>query len=201
MMNGQQVGSDDLYRGELLVRPYEEWALGYRSFMRARLMFDMAAVLTLGTAFFIIAFWIAPGLGWAVVVCASVVAIADLMSYEATNRALASGGSVPALYDTGVEMPMFPLYAIRLFIPWHEISDAWVRRSRLLDDMLFISIKGSRWRWRVPGRLLGEDGMQVAMTRARTPTVRPVPPPVHEAPRLVVYSAEGAKTESAPEDA
>jgi hypothetical protein len=201
MTTGQQVMSDDVYRGEVLVRPYEEWDQSYRSFMRARLTFDLVAVLTLGTAFFITAYWLSPLLGVSVVFGVAVVAVAELLSYRATVRTLTSGGNVPALYDAGVEMPMFPLYAIKLFIPWHEISDAWVRRSRLLDDMLFISIKGSRWRWRVPGRLLGEDGLQVAMTRARTPAVRPVPSPVQEAPRLVLYSAEGAKSESKPEDA
>jgi hypothetical protein len=201
MMEGKQVPSDDVHRGEVLVRPYEEWDLGYRSFVRARLVFDITALLTLGTVFFITAYWLAPALGIAVVFCVAVVAIAEGLSYRATVRTLDSDGCVPALYDAGVEMPMFPLYAIRLFIPWHEISDVWVRRSRLLEDVLYLSVQGSRWRWRVPGRLLGEDGIQVAMTRARAPPVRPAPPPAQEAPRLVLYSAEGAKSESKPEDA
>jgi hypothetical protein len=200
MNGGQQVLSEDQFRGEPLVRTYEEWDRGYRAFMRARLMFDLVAVLTLGIAFVITAYWFWSVLAWAILLCIAVVAVTEALSYRATKRSLDAGAAVPALYDAGMEMPMFPIYAIRLFIPWHEISDAWVRRSRLLDDMLYISIKGSRWRWRVPGRLLGEDGLQVAVSRARSPEVRVAPPAVREAPRLVLYSAEGAKTESAPEE-
>jgi hypothetical protein len=200
MTEGHQLPLEGLHRGRMLVRSQEEWREGYEAYMRSRLVFD---AFTLAAVFGLIAvgtIWTMSLLGPILMSCVGLVSLAEVLSYNAARQVLREGGARPGVYDNGLEMPMYPLYAIRLFIPWDQMKDAWIKRSRLVDDMLFVAVRGSRWRWRIPGRLLREDGMQAVLARTRAPHAVTLPELVQEAPRLVIYSAEGAKSESVPEE-
>ena len=184
----------------MLVRPEAERLGVYQAYIRARLLFDVFAFGALGSVLVVGAFLWTPFMGLVLLAGVGVVATAEGLAYSSTRRDLRRWGAKPGLYDNGVELPIFPLYAIRLFIPWEEMEDAWVRRSRALDDMLFISVRGSRWRWRVPSSLLGEDGVQEVLKRVKEPVPLELEEPRQEPPKLVIYSAAGAKTEVRPED-
>ncbi len=200
MREGQQVLARDIYRGQMLVRPEEEWLRGYEALMRTRLIFDVFTFGALGSLMVFFAVVWAPVLGIIMIVCVGVVAMADLISYRASHEDLKGWGAKPGIYEHGLEMPMFPTYATRLFIPWGEMKDVWVRRSRMVDDVLFVSVAGSKWRWRFPGRLLGDDGIQEVLRRAGTPATLDLKEPEQDPPRLVIYSTAGAKTEVPPDD-
>ncbi len=200
MDDGHQVLSDELYRGKLLVYTEEEWRDGYQAFMRARLTFDAFTIGALGAVMVFVALWTLPLVSVVMLACLLLVSLAEVIAYRTTQRTLEDGGTQPGVYEKGVEMPRYPIYAIQLFIPWTEMEDAWVKRSRMTDDVLFIAVRNSRWRWRFPGRLLGEQGMQTVVSRARAPHAIEIPEPVQDAPKLVIYSAEGAKSESVPKE-
>lgn len=185
----------------MLVHSVEEWWDGYEQYRRGRLLFDMTSFIALTALFVFITFAFFSPLGLTLLVCIGLVLLAEMISYNATLKNLNSGGAIPGVYQNGVELPMYPTYATRLFIPWTMMESAWVRRSRILDDVLYISVKGSRWRWRVPGRLFGEEGMRAVIERARGPIGIDIPELEQAAPpRLIIYSAEGARTESVPEE-
>jgi len=130
-----------------------------------------------------------------------VAALATLASFQRTYVDIAYGRPAPGIYSLGVEMPMYPVYTARLFIPWSEMTDAWVKRSRMGDDVLYISVKGSRWKWRVPGRLFGEEAMMAVVHRAKEPLPTDVAGPDEDVPpKLVIYSAAGARSEMVQED-
>ncbi len=200
MRNGQQILAKDLYRGRMMVRPEEEWLRSYQALMRARLIFDAFTFGSLGALMVFFAVVWSPVLGVIMLVCVAVVTLADLISYRASQEDLRGWGAKPGVYEHGLEMPMFPVYATRLFIPWGEMEDVWVKRSRLADDVVLISVAGSKWKWRFPGRLLGEDGIQEVLRRARAPTKLDLEEPEQDPPRLVIYSSAGAKTEVTPDD-
>jgi hypothetical protein len=160
----------------------------------------MTAFIALAAVFVLISWGLFLPLGLTLLVCIGLVILAEVLSYNATRKNIDSGGAIPGVYHNGVELPMYPLYATRLFIPWTSMEDAWVKRSRLLDNVLYIAVKDSRWRWRVPGRLFGQDGMQAVMARARAGPPIDITVPEQTPPRLVIYSAEGSKSESIPEE-
>jgi hypothetical protein len=200
MADGNQVLVEGLYRGNMLVHTEEDWRTDYRAYVKARLVFDVFTIGTLGCVLLLATLWFIPLVGVAMIACVIIVCLTEVLAYRVTKRVLGEGGALPGIYEEGVEMPLYPIYAIRLFIPWSEMEDAWVKRSRMMDDLLYISVRNSRWRWRFPGRLLGEEGMQAVISRARATLAVHITEPVREAPRLVVYSSEGAKTESVPEE-
>ncbi len=114
------------------------------------------------------------------------------------NKDLDRGGAVPGIYNWGLEMPTYPVYMTRLFIPWEEVEWIWVKRAIFTSDTVYISIHNSRWRWRFPKVIMGDEGL--ALAKAMVGTSRPVPPPPEpEPPRLVVYTSEGVSRESYPE--
>lgn len=184
----------------MLVFSVEMWWDTYADYMRARLLFDMTSFIALAALFAFITIGVFLPFGLALLACIGLVILAEMLSYRATRKNLNSGGAIPGVYENGVELPMYPLYATRLFIPWTAMEGAWVKRSRILDDVLYISIRESRWRWRVPRRVFGEEGMEAVMARAGGPHPIDMSAPEQTPPRLVIYSAEGAKSEYVPEE-
>ena len=184
----------------MLVYSVELWWDAYHNYMRARLIFDMTSFIALLALCVLITFGFLLPLGLTLLVCIGLVILAEMLSYSATRKNLNSGGAIPGVYGNGVELPMYPLYATRLFIPWTAMKGAWVKRSRILDDVLYISVRDSRWRWRVPGRVFGEEGMQAVLVRAGGPRTIDLSAPEQAPPRLVIYSADGARSESVPEE-
>ena len=199
MEDGQQLPIDGIDRGQMIAYGFEYWLDTYERYIRARFIFDMTVLLAL-VALFAFGAVIMPVIGFVLLLCIGVVILTEVITFRATRRNIGRGGAIPGVYENGVELPMYPLYATRLFIPWTMMDDAWVKRSRISDDVLYIAVKGSRWRWRVPGRLFGVEGTRAVIERARTPVPIELPERERPAPRLVIYSAEGAKTESVPED-
>mgnify|MGYP007134646110 CR=1 FL=1 len=198
MRDGGQVDAQGIYRGQMLVRPEGEWLATYQSYMRGRLVFDALALGTLGALFLAGALLWLPLLGLLVLATWGLVAATEAWSFRASRGDLRTRGVVPGLYEHGVELPMFPLYATRLFIPWSEMEEARARRSRLLDDTLLIDVRGSRWSWRFPGRLLGEEGIQEAMARAGSTVDVDRHALQREPPRLVLYSPAGTGPDAPP---
>ncbi len=201
MQDGQQFHVEELDRGMMLVHTPEEWTEVYMRYIKNRITFDFVALLVLSIFFAFLIFTFLAFIGLVFLAIVFMVGLTILGSFNVTNADIRTGGAPPGVYANGVELPMYPMYTTRLFIPWNEMEDAWVKRSRISDDMLFIAIKESRWRWRAPGRLFGEEGMRAVIERARGPHGIDIPELEQEAPpRLVIYSAEGAKTESTPEE-
>ena len=201
MRDGQQFHVEQLDRGMMLVHTPEEWTEVYMRYIKNRITFDFVALLVLSIFFAFLIFTFLAFIGLVFLAIVFMVGLTILGSFNVTNADIRTGGAPPGVYANGVELPMYPMYTTRLFIPWNEMEDAWVKRSRISDDMLFIAIKGSRWRWRAPGRLFGEEGMRAVIERARGPHGIDIPELEQEAPpRLVIYSAGGAKTETAPEE-
>jgi len=117
---------------------------------------------------------------------------------RATVTDIDRGGAVPGIYKWGLEMPIYPIYMTRLFIPWNEIEGIWVKRSIVASDTVYISVHKSRWKWRFPKVLMGDEGLTLA--EALVGTSRPIPPePEVGSPRLVLYTSEGVSQESHPE--
>jgi hypothetical protein len=199
MRDGQQVPVDGIDRGMLLVYSHEHWLETYRRYMKGRLKFDVFGLGILGAVMVMAVMLFAPILSILMVLAVVLVGVTEVVSYRSTLKSINGGGPLPGVYSLGVELPIFPLYATRLFIPWTEMEDAWVKRSRTVDDVLYISVLKSRWRWRAPGRLFGQDGMQAVVERAHGPKAIHIPEIKQAAPKLVLYSAEGAKTESVPD--
>jgi hypothetical protein len=200
MRDGHQVPADGIDRGPLLVYPLEHWQNANTRFMFARLRFDLFVVTAIGVTMVLVSLLFAPIIGVVMIMVVGLVGLSEALAYRGSRRVMASGGALPGVYTNGVELPMFPVYTTRLFIPWSEMEDGWVKGSRMFDDVLFIAVKGSRWRWRAPGRLFGQEGMLAVVERAMDPATLDLEEPQQPAPRLVVYSAEGAKLESVPED-
>jgi hypothetical protein len=201
MQAGHQVPVDGIDRGVLLVHPLEVWREAYTRYMGARMLFGLFTFAILGVGMLLVLSIFIPLIGFVMITIVGLVALSEFAAYRATRRFLAQDGALPGVYSSGVELPVFPVYTSRLFIPWTEMEDAWVKRSRMADDMLFIAVKASRWKWRAPGRLFGQDGMQAVVDRVKGPPPLDLEEPEQPSPRLVLYSAEGAKTESVPEDA
>ncbi|UCC92927.1 MAG: hypothetical protein JSW25_09725 [Thermoplasmata archaeon] len=168
--------------------------------MRLRLKMDLITIVVALGVFVLLALLFEPFVGIIMGLCMGLVFLSQFLAYRSSRNTLRLGGPLPGVYANGVELPIYPIYATQLFIPWTEMEDAWVKRSRVLDDVLFIAVRESRWRWRVPSRLFGQEGMQAVIERARDPRTLDIPEPEQPAPKLVIYSAEGAKTESVPEE-
>lgn len=202
MSDGHQLPAEGIVRGRPIVWSEGEWRQRYMGLVRGRFLVNSIALLVMVGALFVPMFLLGD-LPVIIVVALLVVLIYLFVhgTYRSTRDDILSGGPVPGLYANGIEMPIFPTYTARLFIPWDEMEDAWMQRSRLVDEVLFIAVRNSRWRWRFPRRLLGEEGAAVAVSRARQHTLPTISPPVTVPPRLVVYTAEGARTESTPDEA
>ena len=200
LMSGYQVPMDEIDRGQLLVHTSEEWRSRYESYMRSHVTINSVVYLGLGIILTTLMYLAIGTLGAILLVCLVVLMILMVHSAISTGNDLEAGGPSPGIYENGIEMPIFPMYATRLFIPWSEANDAWVKRSSIFRDMLYVSVTDSRWRWRFPATVLGEEGVATAIHRARTPPTLQIPEPEDAPPRLVLYTSEGVRTESIPED-
>jgi hypothetical protein len=198
--DGYQIQVAKVHRGMLLAHTEEEWLTRYRSFMKVRFILYTIA-LGGGELFFLVAAYLS---GQALLyLCDIILVVIQVMltqSYYSTLANLEKDRPVPGVYKHGIQMPVFPVYVLPLFIPWADVEDVWVKRSRISEGTLYISIKKSRWRWRYPVVILGEEGVNIAIARARDPIVLP-PLEVDETPpRLVIYGADGVRSESLPEE-
>lgn len=200
MVDGAQLPAENLDRGPVLLRPEDEWASDYDGYTRGRMQFEAVSLVILTVLVFLLVMTSFAVIGIMLAAIIVLAALAGRASYVAMHQDLLRGGAVPGAYTLGVELPMYPVYTSRLFIPYSEMEDAWVSRSRMGDDVLLISVAGSRWRWRFPGRLLGEDGMAAVVERARTGSGIEMPDlPEGTPPRLVIYTAGGASPPRPPE--
>ncbi len=200
MVDGVQTRVEGIDRGPLLLRTQEEWAERYRSYSHGHALFEIVSFVVLTILVFVLVFTPFAFLGIVLAAVVIVMALAMRASFQFMKMDLLGGGAVPGIYGIGVEMPMFPVYTSKLFIPFSEMTDAWIQSSRLGDDVLFISVRGSRWRWRIPGRLLGEDGMAAIIDRVGSRVGVDIPQlPKETPPRLVIYAAGGARPPRPPE--
>lgn len=188
LRQGNQVAVDKVERGELLLYTREEWNARYRAYARGRVGLDLIAlaaciVMALGLLEVLIVF----------AACSLLILLSLSFAYRSLTD-ISRGGAVPGIYSNGIEMVMYPMYYTRLFIPWDEITDSWVQRSRIRADMLFILVDDTRWRWRVPVSVLGEEGVVMVSRRTERPMAIPSLPET-EPPALVLYTAEGMLTE------
>jgi hypothetical protein len=201
IVDGVQTRVEGIDRGPLLLRTQEEWAELYRSYSHGHALFEIVSFVVITILVFVLVFSPLALLGIVLAVVVIVVALAMRASFNSMKLDLLGGGAVPGIYGMGVEMPMFPVYTSRLFIPFSEMTDAWIRSSRLGDDVLYMSVRGSRWRWRVPGRLLGEDGMAAIIDRVGSRAGMDIPDlPEETPPRLVIYTAGGASPPEVPDE-
>ncbi len=194
LRNGSQIPTEAIDRGSLILWDREVWLSRYASFQSGHLLYG-----TIPLAFVLIFVVVTQSPVFLVIVpivgCWTVYTIT---LRRAANKDLDSGGAVPGIYKWGVEMPIYPIYLTRLFIPWDEIEEVWAKRAIIASDTVYISIHNSRWRWRFPKVLMGDEGL--ALAKAMVGTLRP-PPPEPEAvpPRLVLYTSEGVSQEIYPE--
>ena len=114
------------------------------------------------------------------------------------TRDIGKGAAVPGIYKWGIEMPVYPIYMSRLFIPWAEIEGIEVKRTPLTGEVVYISVKDSKWKWRLPKKLIGEEGVILANAiLGKTPPI-----PVEDMmapPPLVLYTSGGGRQTSYPE--
>jgi len=194
LRKANQFPTENIDRGPLLLWDREVWLSRYVSFQSGHLVYGLIPVMivmimVIVTQVVVLLVIVPIFLCWAGY---------TLALKWATNKDLENSGAVPGIYKWGVEMPTYPLYMTRLFIPWDEIEGLWVKRSIFSSDLVYISIHNSRWRWRFPKVIMGDEGL--AMALAMVGRSRPVPPPPEPAPpRLVVYTSEGVNRESYPE--
>lgn len=185
---------DHLDRGALLLWNREYWNDAYATMRHTALLLVLVVfpVLTIPVSIFFY-----PTL---YVLMAGYVALVAyyLGMYQRTVSDLRRGGAVPGIYEEGLELPIFPMYMTRTFIPWGEIEDVFVSRG-LMNETLMVVIKGSQWRWRFPKAILGDEGVAFIMDRVRPAADLPPPPEPAATPKLVVYGARGGKMESVPD--
>jgi hypothetical protein len=185
---------DHLDRGPLLLWPFEYWNDAYAAVRRKALLGVLVGfpVLSFPVSIFFYPTLYVLLLGYVALV------VYYLGMHLRTVSDLSWGGAVPGIYREGLELPMFPMYMTRTFIPWGEIEDVFVSRG-IISETLMVAIKGSRWRWRFPKAILGDEGVAFIMDRVR-PSVE-LPPPLEPAvaPKLVVYGTRGGKMESVPD--
>jgi hypothetical protein len=134
-------------------------------------------------------------------VCGGLVLVGyNLSMASRTMRDIGRGGAVPGIYEHGLEMPVFPISGRRAFVPWEEVEDAWLRRYPI-NEMVLVSVRGSRWRWRFPLRMMEPRGLSfiqgkiAEMRVARALELEGKTGSV--APRLVVYTAGGPSLSTA----
>ena len=194
LRNGSQIPTEAIDRGPLMLWDREVWLSRYASFQSGHLLYGtipLAAVLIITVVIQNPVFLFS-------VIIVGCWTVYNLTLRRGTNKDLDRGGAVPGIYKWGLEMPVYPLYLTRLFIPWDEIEGVWVKRAILASDTVYISIHNSRWRWRFPKVIMGDEGL--AFAKAMVGMSRPVPPPPEPAPpRLVVYTSEGVSRETYPE--
>lgn len=194
LRKANQIPTEAIDRGPLMLWDREVWLSRYTSFQSGHLLYGLIPLMV--TMVFVtitqipVFLVIVP-----IILCWTGYTLA--MRWAA-NKDLDRGGAVPGIYKWGVEIPTYPLYLTRLFIPWDEIEDVWAKGHIVATDTVYISIHNSRWRWRFPKVMMGDEGL--ALAKAMAGTSRPVPPPPEPAPpRLVVYTSEGVSRDSYPE--
>ena len=194
LMNGSQIPVDAIDRGPLMLWDREVWLSRYVSFQSGHLLYGtipLAAVLIFAVVTQIMVLLVIVP-----IICCW--AGYTLALRWAARKDLDRGGAVPGIYKWGVEMPSYPLYLTRLFIPWDEIEGVWAKRAIIASDTVYISIHDSRWRWRFPKVMMGDEGLALAI--AMVGASRPAPPePEVVPPRLIVYTSEGVSKETYPE--
>lgn len=194
LWKAKQIPSETIDRGPLMLWDREVWLSRYKSYQSGHLLYGLIplvivlilAAITQITVFLVIV----------PIVCCWAAYTYTLR--WAANRDLERNHAVPGIYKWGVEMPTYPLYLTRLFIPWDEIEWIWAKRAIVASDTVYISIHDSRWKWRFPKVMMGDEGL--ALAKAMIGTTRPVPPPPEAPPpRLVVYTSEGVSRDPYPE--
>ena len=194
LRNGSQIPMEAIDRGPLMLWDREVWLSRYVSFQSGHLQYGL---IPLAIVLIITVVIQNPALLF-IVIIVGCWTVYTLTLRRMTNKDLERGGAVPGIYKWGVEMPSYPLYMTRLFIPWDEIEGVWAKRAVVASDTVYISIHDSRWRWRFPKVLMGDEGLALAI--AMVGTSRPIPPePEVSPPRLVLYTSEGVGQESYPE--
>ncbi len=196
MVEGQQVPVQSIDRGPMLLRSREEWMARYQAVAAGAIMplaFLVAALL-------IAVVLLVPGGNYLLlaVPCGVLIGIYGGLAIRTLND-INRGGAVPGIYEKGLELPIFPIYFQRLFIPWEEIEDAVLQSGPLPANVLMITVRSSRWKWRFPERLLGPEGyglVQECISGGEEP--EGPGPPAAPGPKLVLYTSRGAKMESVP---
>jgi hypothetical protein len=194
LQGGLRYSPDHLDRGPLLL-----WGRGYWEERYARVR--RGALLRVLVGFPVVAFPVGiliPPTLYVLLFGYAFLAAYYLGMHARTVGDLRRGGAVPGIYKEGLELPMFPLYMSRTFIPWGEVEDVFVYPG-IMSETLVVAIRDSRWRWRFPKAILGAEGVAFIRDRVRPAPEVPQPPGVVTTPRLVVYSVHGAKMESFPE--
>ncbi len=179
-----------LERGELLLGTREKWTYSYLSSMFCLVLPGALLYTLVGSS---VVLWVPEAV--MAPICGGLVLLGyNLVMAIRTLRDISRGGATPGIYELGLEMPVFPISGQRTFIPWLEVEDVELRRYPS-NKMVLISVRGSRWRWRFPYRMIGPRGLrfiegklgEMWLVRAMEQDDK-----VHiTVPRLVVYSASG----------
>ncbi len=194
LSDGSQVPTEAIDRGPLMLWDRGVWLSRYGSLQSGHLLNGM---IPLAIVLIVTVITRIPFLLFIVIIVGSWT-VYTLTLRRATVKDIDGGGAVPGVYRWGLEMPIYPLYLTRLFIPWDEIEGIWVKRSIVASDTVYISVHRNRWRWRFPKVMMGDEGLTLA--KALVGTSRPIPPePEVGPPRLVLYTSEGVSRKSYPE--
>ena len=173
LRNAQQVQTDAIDRGPLMLWDREVWLSRYRSYMRRNLT-KVIVVLLLELTIFV------------VLITVSIVSL-SLVDYYRTLHDRRRGGPAPGLYDKGLEMTIYPNYSYRTFLPWYEIGGAFHKTGGLGPGNIIIVGRHGRWTRRFPVDVMGTDGLSAVLARIGPSRPLPVEPPRTAPPRLVLY--------------
>ena len=199
IIDGQQMPAEWIDRGALLIRNRDEWLGRYQDEVRIGVFHSVIYAVTTGIAIVVSFFTPFPFL--IPIIFLFVLCGFYLFSAVRTSNEMRRGGPVPGIYERGIEMPLFPYYYQRLFIPWEEIKGVWLQ-PRILHSsnaVVMIEVRNSRWRWRTSEYLLGPEGYAFAQAKLAEIESGVVPPsPASSPPKLVLYSSGGPRVESVP---
>lgn len=193
LIAGQHIPWETLNRGPMFLWDREMWYRRYQIYLSNDPINN-----SIGFGVMIAAIILVPFLGfWLAVAIASLWWIPNILLMSMIFKDLNNGGAVPGIYKWGIEMPVYPIYFSRLFISWAEIEGIEVKRTILSGEVVYISVKDSKWKWRLPKSLIGDEG--VILTKAILGITPPIPLPEVDPPRLVLHTTDGGRQTSYPE--
>jgi hypothetical protein len=196
IVKGHHVRSRHIDRGPLLVFDKEEWLSRYGTHITT----NLTLVLILPIIILVTVFFLVPIL---ILVMSLTMAVVVSMSLFEANRTLSDlrrGGQVPGVYDHGVELTIYPRYGSRLFIPWHEMENAYIKKSRIFTDMVLLVGHERRWLKRFPKYIMGDLGLKVVRNKIGDTRVCREGQLETGPPRLVLYGHSNVRSEATREE-
>jgi hypothetical protein len=198
ILDGHQIAVENIDRGVLLLHDRAEWVRRYKDEMRGGIILTIPFTILSGFGI-VIALYVQPFIIPAVFLFLLIGFY--LATSKMTQNEMRRGGAVPGIYEKGIEMPLFPNYYQRLFIPWEEMKSAELKSRGIFsaDAVVVFEVNNSRWKWMFPENILGPEGYSFIKEKlTELDYVEGIRTKATSAPKLVLYSPQEGKVESIP---